>query len=99
MVWMYNTQIYPNLNSVVALCLPYLKRLIYLCSSPAPLAGLVEVNMPYLFLFFISTTSSILNSIATITSEHVISNIWKDLPDSRYLMITRLVGEYYYRNY
>ncbi|XP_038057252.1 sodium-coupled monocarboxylate transporter 1-like [Patiria miniata] len=43
----------------------------------------------------LSTTSSILNSIATITGEHVITKIWTDLPDRRYLFITKMLALFF----
>ncbi|XP_033644688.1 sodium-coupled monocarboxylate transporter 1-like [Asterias rubens] len=67
--------------------LPY-----YILNAFQHLPGVPGLMISGLCSAALSTTSSILNSIATITSEHVISNIWKDLPDSRYLMITRLVA-------
>ena len=41
-----------------------------------------------------STVSSVINSIVTISGEHIITKIWKDVPDSRYLLITKLLGMY-----
>ena len=40
-----------------------------------------------------STVSSVINSIVTLTGEHVITKIWKNMPDSTYLLITKLLGE------
>ncbi|XP_033645335.1 sodium-coupled monocarboxylate transporter 2-like [Asterias rubens] len=43
----------------------------------------------------LSTVSSVINSIVTISGEHIITKIWKDVPDSRYLLITKLLAVFF----
>ncbi len=67
--------------------LPY-----YILDAFQHLPGIPGLLVSGLCSAALSTVSSILNSIATITGEHVISKVWKDMSDSRYLMITRLLA-------
>ncbi|XP_022102623.1 sodium-coupled monocarboxylate transporter 1-like [Acanthaster planci] len=70
--------------------LPY-----YILDAFKDLPGVPGLFVSGLCSAALSTTSSILNSIATITGEHVITKIWKDLPDMKYLFITKMLALFF----
>ncbi|XP_071807633.1 sodium-coupled monocarboxylate transporter 1-like isoform X1 [Asterias amurensis] len=66
--------------------LPY-----YILEAFHHLPGIPGILVSGLCSAALSTISSILNSAATVTVTHTVSKIWKDLSDSRYLFITRII--------
>ncbi|XP_071807300.1 sodium-coupled monocarboxylate transporter 1-like [Asterias amurensis] len=67
--------------------LPY-----YILDAFQNLPGIPGLLVSGLCSAALSTVSSILNSIATISGEHIVSKVWRDMSDARYLMITRLLA-------
>ncbi|XP_038056672.1 sodium-coupled monocarboxylate transporter 1-like [Patiria miniata] len=70
--------------------LPY-----FAVASFSHVPGLAGLLVSGLCSAALSTVSSVINSVVTLTGEHVITKIWTEMPDSTYLVVTKLLAVFF----